>query len=162
MSHCTVHVRILFGGWGRVFQISLTRAGPCIRSKGNLMFNLTFYLVWEPATWYCISIVWLTAVLTDHCGLRYQPIEVQYCIEGIYCRVTSFQLIQAQYFHRKEVVFMSCIIKSLIWNWPLRGLADFKLTSDAKIQPAFAGREGSWLFLPWSCIGHTLHPICMP
>ena len=98
VSHCTVHVRILFGGWGRVFQISLTRAGPCIRSTGNLMFNLTFYLVWEPATWYCISIVWLTAVLTDHCGLRYQPIEVQYCFEGIYCHVTSFQLIAGAVF----------------------------------------------------------------
>ena len=66
-----------------------------------------------------------------------------------------FNWSQAQYFHRKEVVFISSIIKSLIWNWPLLGLADFKLTSDAKIQPAFTGREGSWLFLPWSCVGHT-------
>ena len=35
---------------------------------------------------------------------------------------------------------------------------DFKLTSDAKIQPAATGREDSrfWLFSPWSRVGHAL------
>ena len=40
---------------------------------------------------------------------------------------------------------------------------DFKLTSDAKIQPAITGREGScfWLCSPWSRVGHALRPIFM-
>ena len=35
---------------------------------------------------------------------------------------------------------------------------DFKLTSDAKIQPVFTGWKGScfWLFSPWSRGGHAL------
>ena len=43
------------------------------------------------------------------------------------------------------------------WNF------DFKLTSDAKIQPAATGREGScfWLFSPCSRVGHALRPIFM-
>ena len=38
---------------------------------------------------------------------------------------------------------------------------DFKLTSDAKIQPAITGREDScfWLFSPRSRVGHALGPI---
>ena len=38
---------------------------------------------------------------------------------------------------------------------------DFKLTSDAKIQPAITGREDScfWLCSPWSRVGHALRPI---
>ena len=40
---------------------------------------------------------------------------------------------------------------------------DFKLTSDAKIQPVATGREDScfWLFSPCSLIGHALRPIFM-
>ena len=40
---------------------------------------------------------------------------------------------------------------------------DFKLTSDAKIQPAITGREDScfWLCSPRSRIGHALRPIFM-
>ena len=40
---------------------------------------------------------------------------------------------------------------------------DFKLTSDAKIQPAATGREDScfWLFSPCSRVGHALRPIFM-
>ena len=40
---------------------------------------------------------------------------------------------------------------------------DFKLTSDAKIQPAITGREGScfWLCSLWSRVGHALRPIFM-
>ena len=43
----------------------------------------------------------MTAVLTDHCWLRYQPIKVQYCFEGIYCHVTSFQLIAGAVFSQE-------------------------------------------------------------
>ena len=41
---------------------------------------------------------------------------------------------------------------------PLNQNFDFKLTSDAKIQPAIACREDSCLCLwsPWSCVGHAL------
>ena len=45
---------------------------------------------------------------------------------------------------------------------------DFKLTSEAKIQPVFTGREDMpvhascfWLFSPRSRAGHTLRPIFM-
>ena len=39
----------------------------------------------------------------------------------------------------------------------------FKLTSDAKIQPAITGREGScfWPSPPWSRVGHDLRPMFM-
>ena len=40
---------------------------------------------------------------------------------------------------------------------------DFKLTSEAKIQPAATGRQDScfWLFSPCSRVGHALRPIFM-
>ena len=39
---------------------------------------------------------------------------------------------------------------------------DFKLTTDAKIQPAATGWEDSWfwLFSPWSRVGHALQFLC--
>ena len=50
-----------------------------------------------------------------------------------------------------------CVYVPHNWNF------DFKLTSDAKIQPAVTGREDScfWLFSPCSRVGHALRPIFM-
>ena len=39
--------------------------------------------------------------------------------------------------------------------------SDFRLTSDAKIQPAITLYSCFWLFSPWSCVGHALRPIVM-
>ena len=53
----------------------------------------------------------------------------------------------------KYVVFLCCIIKILISNWPV----------DAKIQPAITGREDScfWLCSPRSRVGQAVLPIFM-
>ena len=54
--------------------------------------------------------------------------------------------------HMKYVVLMSLYIYIDV---------DFKLTSDAKIQPVFKNAGGEDLFLPWSRVGHAVRPIFM-
>ena len=56
--------------------------------------------------------------------------------------------------HIKYVVFMSLSPSTI-------SVFDFKLTSDAKIQPFFLKYMQGDLFLPWSRAGHDPRPIFM-
>ena len=69
--------------------------------------------------------------------------------EVIRWQVTSFQMIAGS-----SLIFLSCKWNMFCYNYNL----DFKLTSEAKIQPVFTGREDGcfWLFSLWSCVGHAL------
>ena len=99
----------------------------------------------------------LSSITWPYRGLRGRPIEVKYFFEDIRWQVTSFQVIAGSslifFIHMKYVVFMCRTIN----------LINFKLTLDAKIQPAVTSREDSWfwLFSPWSRVGHVLRSIFM-
>ena len=92
-----------------------------------------------------------------------RPIEVKYFLEVIRWQGTSFRMIAGS-----SLIFN---FFKFVWNMLFLCTAqskfDFKLTSDAKIQPAATGREDScfWLFSPrpLSCsrVDHALRPIFM-
>ena len=82
---------------------------------------------------------------------------------GIFMKLSADKLIVFKWSQAQFHCF-----KKFIWNvlcLLLHNLNfDFKLTSDAKSQPAITGREDScfWLFSQWSRVGHALRPIFMP
>ena len=98
----------------------------------------------------------LTSISWLYRGLRYRPIEVK-CFFEVIRTGTGFQMIAgSSLFFSKFIWNMSCLCAAQLKFC-------FKLTSDAKIQPAATGREDScfWLFSPCSRVGHALRPIFM-
>ena len=99
----------------------------------------------------------LTTITWPNRGLRYRPIEVEYFFEVIRWQDTGFQMIAGSSLIFLNSFEICCVYVSHNENFY------FKLTSDAKIQPAATGREDScfWLFSPCSRVGHALRPIFM-
>ena len=97
------------------------------------------------ATWYCTSLDihvvmnWqlskrylLTSIIWLYRGLRYWPIEVEDFFKVICWQVTSFQMIAGLkfiFFHSYGICGIYVTIAPHYWDF------DFKLTSDAKIEP---------------------------
>ena len=56
------------------------------------------------------------------------------------------------------IFFNSCEICCILYV-PHNLNFDFKLTSEAKIQPVFTGRENMPIAFDFLSVGHALHPI---
>ena len=88
----------------------------------------------------------LTSITWAYRGLRCRPINVKYFFEAIRSQGTGFQMITGS----SLIFFCFNSYEICCFYVPHNQNFDFKLTSDAKIQPAATGREDScfWLFSP--------------
>ena len=99
---------------------------PYVRTTGQPMWkSRTFQLVWEPATWYCTSMLW--SIIIDSCQNRVSA--DQYHITVLQTQVSSrrgcvflklsadkllvFNLSQAQL---QVVVFFTMVTKFIVWG----------------------------------------------
>ena len=87
--------------------------------------------------------------------VRCRPNEVKYLMKLSADKLLVFKSSRAQVQFFVNSYEICCVYV------PHNYSVDFKLTSDAKIQPAVAGEEDScsWLFSPWSRVGQALRPI---
>ena len=99
----------------------------------------------------------LTSITWPYRRFRCRTIEVKYFFEVIRWQDTGFQMIAGS-----SLIFFNSFEICCVYV-PHNENFYFKLTSDAKIQPAVTGREDSWfwLFSPCSRVRHALRPIIM-
>ena len=135
-------------------QCSIPYFPASLGAQGN------WYTYWTSMLWLidsCQNNISADQYHLPYRGFRCRPIEVKYFFEVIRWQDTGFQMIAGSsliFFNSFEIC---CVYVSHNENFY------FKLTSDAKIQPAATGREDScfWLFSPCSRVGHASRPIFM-
>ena len=92
----------------------------------------------------------LISITLPYRGLKCRLIEVEYFFEVIRWQITSFKWSQAQVYFYNDAYQMCCVYVTIA---PHYENFDFKLTSDAKIQPVFLKIQAGKTF---SYHGHAL------